>query len=63
MSAPLNPFEDYVFQSFAGVENCDYCDSFTHTNEWLRPDGGIVFVCNNCQYSKRFPEIKAQKNG
>ena len=63
MSGGLNPFEDYEFQGFAGVDNCDYCDSFTHVNEWLRGfDGGIVYVCNKCQTNKRFPEA-VKKNG
>ena len=60
MSFFINSFEDYTFASFAGVDNCDYCDSFTHVNEWNRPDGGFVLVCNSCQFSKRFPEIKAK---
>ena len=55
----INPVADYIFTSFAGVDNCDYCDSFTHVNEWNRPDGGFVLVCNNCEYQKRFPEIRA----
>ena len=54
----INPFEDYIYQSFAGVDNCDYCDAFTHVNEWLRTDGGLVFVCANCEYMTRFPEIQ-----
>ena len=58
MAEFINQFEDYTFAAFAGVDNCDYCDSFTHVNEWNRPDGGFVFVCNSCQFSKRFPEIK-----
>ena len=55
----INPVADYIFTAFAGIDNCDYCDSFTHVNEWNRPDGGFVLVCNNCEYQKRFPEIRA----
>jgi len=58
MRGYINPFDDYVFAGFAGVDNCDYCDGFTHVNEWNRPDGSVVFVCNQCQFTKRFPEIK-----
>ena len=61
MAEFINQFEDYTFAAFAGVDNCDYCDSFTHVNEWNRPDdGGFVLVCNSCQFQKRFPEIKAK---
>ena len=61
----INPYADYTFAGFGGVDNCDYCDAFTHVNEWNRPDGGFVFVCNSCHYQKRFPEItgKESKNG
>ena len=44
MRGYVNPVDDYTFVGFAGVENCDYCDGFTHVNEWNRPDGGMVFV-------------------
>ena len=57
----INPVTDYIFTAFAGVDNCDYCDSFTHVNEWNRPDGGFVLVCGKCEYEKRFPEIKVKK--
>jgi len=60
MSGFVNKFEDYRFAGFGGVDNCDYCDSFTHVNEWDRPDGGFVFVCNACEFTKRFPEKKAK---
>ena len=60
MTHYVNPVEDYTFANFAGMDNCDYCDSFTHVNEWNRPDGGFVLVCNKCEYQKRFPEIKAR---
>jgi len=60
MSGFINKFEDYRFAGFGGVDNCDYCDSFTHVNEWDRPDGGFVFVCNSCEFTKRFPEKKAK---
>jgi len=50
--------QDYTFAAFGGVDNCDYCDSFTHVNEWNRPDGGVVFVCKQCEFTKRFPEVK-----
>ena len=65
MRGYINKYEDYEFQGFAGVDNCDFCDGFTHVNEWIRPDdGGMVFVCAACQFSKRFPEIKGgQKRG
>lgn len=52
----INPYEDYTFGGFGGVENCDYCDNFTHCNEWNTPDGAVHFVCGNCEYQKRFPE-------
>jgi len=52
----VNPVEDYKFVGFGGVDNCDYCDYFTHINEWSRPDGGMVFVCGSCEFNKRFPE-------
>jgi hypothetical protein len=55
----INPVADYIFTAFAGIDNCDYCDSFTHVNEWNRPDGGFVSVCNKCEYQMRFPEIRA----
>lgn len=58
MAEFINKFEDYTFATFAGIDNCDYCDSFTHVNEWNRPDGGFVLVCNACHFNKRFPEIK-----
>ena len=57
MRGYINKFEDYTFAGFGGVDNCDYCDSFTHVNEWNRPDGGFVFVCKSCEFTKRFPEI------
>jgi hypothetical protein len=57
MRGYINKYEDYTFAGFGGVDNCDFCDSFTHVNEWNRPDGGFVFVCNPCQFTKRFPEI------
>lgn len=60
MTGFINKFEDYRFAGFGGVDNCDYCDSFTHVNEWDRPDGGFVFVCNACEFTKRFPEKKAK---
>ncbi len=53
----INKYNDYKFAGFGGVDNCDFCDSFTHVNEWDRPDGGFVFVCNPCQFANRFPEI------
>jgi hypothetical protein len=55
MTHYVNPVDDYTFVGFAGVENCDYCDGFTHVNEWNRPDGGMVFVCGSCEFNKRFP--------
>ena len=58
MAEFINKYEDYTFADFAGIDNCDYCDSFTHVNEWNRPDGGFVLVCNSCHFQKRFPEIK-----
>ena len=59
MRGYVNPVDDYNFIGFAGVDNCDYCDAFTHVNEWGRPDGGMVFVCGSCEFNKRFPEKKA----
>ena len=59
MRGYVNPVADYTFAAYGGVDNCDYCDSFTHVNEWNRPDGGIVFVCRQCEFTKRFPEAKA----
>ena len=56
MKGYINPVADYEFVGFGGVDNCDYCDLFTHVNEWNRPDGGFVFVCGRCEFSKRFPE-------
>ena len=56
MRGYINAFDDYIFAGFAGVDNCDYCDGFTHVNEWTRPDGGVVFVCATCEFNKRFPE-------
>jgi hypothetical protein len=52
----INPFADYKFEGFGGVDNCDFCDAFTHVNEWTRSDGAVVFVCNQCEFTKRFPE-------
>jgi len=56
MRGYVNPVEDYKFVRFGGVDNCDYCDYFTHINEWSSPDGGMVFVCGSCEFNKRFPE-------
>jgi hypothetical protein len=61
MTHYINPVEDYIFQGFAGVDNCDYCDSFTHVNEWMTTEGAAHFVCAKCEYQKRFPEIKVTK--
>jgi hypothetical protein len=58
MTHYINPVENYIFQGFAGVDNCDYCDSFTHVNEWMTTDSAAHFVCAKCEYQKRFPEIK-----
>lgn len=52
----INKFEGYKFEGFGGVDNCDYCDNFTHVNEWTTHDGAPHFVCNLCEVSKRFPE-------
>jgi hypothetical protein len=54
----INEVQDYTFQGFAGVDNCDYCDSFTHVNEWLTPEGAPHFVCSRCEFEKRFKEIR-----
>jgi hypothetical protein len=54
----INPVEDYEFQGFAGVDNCDYCDSFTHVNEWVTPEGAPHFVCGRCEFEKQFKEIE-----
>jgi hypothetical protein len=54
----INPVQDYEFQGFAGVDNCDYCDSFTHVNEWVTPEGAPHFVCGRCEFEKQFKEIK-----
>jgi hypothetical protein len=56
MTKFINKFEDYKFCGFGGVDNCDYCDSFTHVNEWTTPEGAAHFVCNQCEFSNRFPE-------
>ena len=58
MTLFINPVEDYTFQGFAGVDNCDYCDSFTHVNEWMTPQGAAHFVCAKCEFIKRFKEPK-----
>jgi hypothetical protein len=57
MRGYINPVADYTFAGFGGVENCDYCDSFTHCNEWNTPEGAVHFVCNRCEIAKQFPEI------
>lgn len=59
MRGYINKYQDFIFRGFAGVDNCDYCDNFTHVNEWETPDGAPHFVCGACQYSLRFPEEKA----
>jgi hypothetical protein len=51
----INSVDDYKFQGFGGVDNCDYCDSFTHVNEWMTTEGAAHFVCNACEFNKRFP--------
>jgi hypothetical protein len=59
MRGYINAYDDYVYQGFGGVDNCDYCDQCTHITEWLRPDGFVSFICERCRIYKRFPEIKA----
>lgn len=56
MRGYVNKYADYRFSDFGGVENCDYCDNFTHCNEWNTPDNAVHFVCNNCEIKLRFPE-------
>lgn len=52
----IDKYSDYVKKpSFAGMENCDFCDVFTHVNEWERSDGMVVFLCSRCEYQKRLP--------
>ena len=53
MRGYFNQVEVYKFVRFGGVDNCDYCDYFTHINEWSRPDGGMVFVCGSCEFKKK----------
>ena len=45
MRGYISKYADYEFAGFGGVENCDYCDSFTHCNEWNTPEGAVHFVC------------------
>ncbi|MGI9143717.1 MAG: hypothetical protein ACR2IJ_11065 [Fluviibacter sp.] len=52
----INKYQDYKFEGFGGVDNCDYCDAFTHVNEWTTPEGAPHFVCNQCEFKNRFPE-------
>ncbi len=53
----INPVQDYEFRGFAGVDNCKYCDSFTHVNEWLTTESAQHLVCGRCEFEKRFKEI------
>jgi len=56
MRGYISKYADYTFGGFGGVENCDYCDAFTHANEWSTPEGAVHFVCGSCEFLLRFPE-------
>ena len=49
--------QDYVFTAYAGIDNCTYCDAFTHVNQWETPENLLHLVCGECESVKRFKEL------